>query len=207
MTVMDEEKGKLLNYKKLMRNPKYKKHWNTLSANEFGRLANGVGGRIKKPANTIKLIRNKDVPIARRKDVTYGSFVCNVHNNKSENNRTRSVLGGDQINYPEEAEMPTADMLVAKLLFNSVVSTRNTKFMTMDISNFYLMTPLKRLGYIHISVKDIPDKIINEYKLRDKADKNGSVYIEANCGMYGLPQAGLLSNKLLEERLNKRVCQ
>ena len=29
----------------------------------------------------------------------------------------------------------------------------------------------------------------------------------ANCGMYGLPQAGLLSNKLLEERLNKRVCQ
>ena len=95
-------------------------------------------------------------------------------------------------------------MLVAKLLFNIVVSTRNAKFMTMDISNFYLMTPLKRPEYIHISIKDIPDEIINKYKLRDIADNNGSVYIEANCSMYGLPQAGLLANELLEKRLNKR---
>ena len=30
------------------------------------------------------------------------------------------------------------------------------------------------------------------------------IYIEANRGMYGLPQAGLLANELLEKRLNKR---
>ena len=95
-------------------------------------------------------------------------------------------------------------MLVAKLLFNSVISTRNAKFMTMDISNFYLMTPLKRPEYISISIKDTPNDIINEYKLRDIADKNGSVYIEANRGMYGLPQTGLLANELLEKRINKR---
>ena len=95
-------------------------------------------------------------------------------------------------------------MLVAKLLLNSVVSTRNAKFMTMDISNFYLMTPLKRPEYICISIKDIPNKIINKYKLRDIADNNVSVYIQANCGMYGVPQEGLLANKFLEKRLNKR---
>jgi hypothetical protein len=33
-------------------------------------------------------------------------------------------------------------MLVAKMLFNSVISTKGACFMTMDISNFYLMTPL-----------------------------------------------------------------
>ena len=54
-------------------------------------------------------------------------------------------------------------MLVAKLLFNSVVFTRNAKFMTMDISKFYLMTPLKRPEYIFISIKDIPYDIINKY--------------------------------------------
>ena len=69
------------------------------------------------------------------------------------------------------------------------------------------MTPIKRPEYICISIKDIPDEIINKYKLRDKADKNGSVYIEANCGMYGLPQAGFLANELLEKRLNKRGYQ
>ena len=158
----------------------------------------------KNPTNSIKFIRKKYVPIARSKDVTYVSFFCNVHNEKAEKNRTRFVVGGDQINYLGKVATPTADILVAKLLFNSVISTRNSNFMTMDISNFYLVTPLKRPEYIRISIKDIPDKIINEYKLGYKADKNGSVYIEANRGMYRLPQAGLLANELLEKRLNKR---
>ena len=74
MAVMDAETGKLLNYKQLMRDPKHKKRRSVSSANEFGRLANGVGGRIK-GTNTIKFIRKREVPNDRRKDVTYGSFV------------------------------------------------------------------------------------------------------------------------------------
>ena len=93
-------------------------------------------------------------------------------------------------------------MLVAKILFNSVVSTENAKFMTMDISNFYLMTPLKRPEYVRVSLGDIPEEIIKKYKLKDIATK-GAVHIMATRGMYGLPQAGLLANQLLEKRLNK----
>jgi hypothetical protein len=204
MAVMDAETGKLLNYKQLMRNPKYKKKWSISSANEFGRLANGVGGRTKNPTNTIKFIRKDEVPRDRRKDVTYGSFVCNIRPEKKEKERTRFVVGGDRINYPGEVATPTADMLVAKLLFNSVVSTKDAMFMTLDISNFYLMTPLKRPEYIRINIKDIPDEIVLEYKLKDIAMPNGSVHIVANRGMYGLPQSGLLANELLEKRLNKR---
>ena len=75
--------------------------------------------------------------------------------------------------------------------------------MTMDISNFYLMTSLSRPEYIRIKLSDIPDEIIREYNLEEKATKDGSIYIEANKGMYGLPQSGLLANELLEKRLNK----
>ena len=78
LTVMDEETGKILNYKQLMKNPKYKKVWSVSAANEIGRLANGVAGGIRNLTNTIKFIRKKNVPSNRRKDVTYGSFVCNV---------------------------------------------------------------------------------------------------------------------------------
>ena len=53
-------------------------------------------------------------------------------------------------------------MLVAKLLFNSVISTKDAKFMTLDISNFYLMTPLKRPEYIRMKLADIPEEIIVE---------------------------------------------
>ena len=78
MSVMDAEIGKLLNYKQLMRDLKYKKRWSTSPANEFGRLANGVGGLIKNLTNTIKFIKKKDVTNDRPKYVTYGSFVCNL---------------------------------------------------------------------------------------------------------------------------------
>ena len=161
-----------------MLDPKYKKNWSTSSANEFGLLDSGVGGRIKNPTNTTKFIKRKDKPGSRRNDVTYGYFVCNVRNEKSEKKRTRLVIGGDRINYPGELATPTADMLVAKILFNSVVSTRNAKFMTMDISNFYRMTPLKRPEYIHISIKDIPEEFINEYQLRKLVDDKGSIHIQ-----------------------------
>ena len=42
LSVMDRDSGKLLTYKQLMNHPKYKKQWSTSSANEFGRLAQGV---------------------------------------------------------------------------------------------------------------------------------------------------------------------
>ena len=67
--------------------------------------------------------------------------MCTVRPEKAEPNRTRLVVGGDRINYPGEVGTPTAEMLVAKLLFNSTISTKGARFMTMDISNFYLMTP------------------------------------------------------------------
>ena len=45
--------------------------------------------------------------------------------------------------------------------------------------------------------------LLYKYNLQDKATPDGSIHIVANKGMYGLPQAGLLANELLEKRLNK----
>jgi hypothetical protein len=45
-----------------------------------------------------------------------------------------------------------------------------------------------------------PADIIEYYKSMDKA-LNGYVYMEIRKGMYGLPQAGVLANKQLKERL------
>jgi hypothetical protein len=113
------------------------------------------------------------------------------------------TVSGNRINYLGKVATPTAEMLVAKMLFNSVISTKGARFMTMDISNFYLMTPIHRAKFIQIKLSDIPNEVIREYKLREKATKNRSIYIRAKRGMYGLPQAGLLANELLEKHLNK----
>jgi hypothetical protein len=46
----------------------------------------------------------------------------------------------------------------------------------------------------------IPDDIIEHYRLREKAI-GGYVYMEIRKGMYGLPQAGILANKLFKLHL------
>jgi hypothetical protein len=91
---------------------------------QFGRLANGISGRIKNPTNTIEFISQQDVPTERMKDVTYGQFVCTVQPEKAEPNRTWFTVGGDRINYPGAVATPTAEMLVAKMLFNSISPQR-----------------------------------------------------------------------------------
>ena len=43
LAIMNSETGKVLNYRQLMQSQKHKETWSKLSANEFVRLANGVG--------------------------------------------------------------------------------------------------------------------------------------------------------------------
>ena len=112
------------------------------------------------------------------KDATYGKFVCLIRPKKKETHCTRFVVGGNKINYPGKVATPTTEMLVAKLLFNSFISTQGARFMTMDIANFYLMTPLKRPEYVKIKLSDILEEIIVEYKLHELANAEGSVYVK-----------------------------
>ena len=86
--------------------------------------------------------------------------MCSVRIEKKEKNRTRFTVGCEKIYYPGEVATSKADILVAKILFNIIISTKGSRFMTIYISNFYLMTPLKRPEYICIHVRDIPDEII-----------------------------------------------
>ena len=65
----------MLKYRQLITHsdPEVQKAWLRSAANEYGRLAQGVGGRIK-GTDTIQFIRKDEVPANRQKDVTYGMF-------------------------------------------------------------------------------------------------------------------------------------
>ncbi len=117
---------------------------------------------MKNSTNTIEFIFPHKVPADRMKDVTYGQFVCSVKPKKAEPNQMWFTVGGDRINYPGKVATPTAKMLVAKMLFNSVISTKGAWFMTTNISNFYLMTPLHCAKFIQIKLSDFPDEVINK---------------------------------------------
>jgi len=198
--IHDKETGEYLKYRQLMRDPKYRGTWQQSAASEFGGLAQGVGGR-NKGMNTIFFIHKNQVPHDRIKDVSYGSFSCDYKLNKAEKGRTRVTAGGHRINYPEDVGTPTADMLAFKVLINSMVSTEGAKCLMIDIKDFYPNTPMKRYEYMPLKMKDIPDEIIKEYKLDQKVTMDSYIYTEIQKGMYGLPQAGIIAQELLADRL------
>jgi hypothetical protein len=90
-------------------------------------------------------------------------------------------------------------------LINSTLSTQEAKMMMMDITNYYLGTPLPIYEYTRLPISILPLDIIEKYDLTRLA-VNGWVYMEIRKGMYGLKQAGLLANKLLQKRLNFFGC-
>ncbi len=53
-------------------------------------------------------------------------------------------MGGNLVNYPDDCGTPTAYFLTVKLMFNSIISATNAKFMIINIKDFYLMTPMDR---------------------------------------------------------------
>jgi hypothetical protein len=197
--VIDESTGKAFEYKDLINSPKHKEVWTKSYANELGRLTQGV--RDIPGTNTMFFIHKDDIPQDRRKDITYGRIVVMLRPQKKEPARTRLTVGGNLIDYPWDVATPTSDLTTAKLLFNSVVSTPGAVFVVMDVKNFYLNTPMERPEYMRLPLKLIPPEIIDKYNLRDKVDDKGFVYVRIELGMYGLPQAGLLANKLLAQRL------
>ena len=85
--------------------------------------------------------------------------------------RCRITVSGDKINYPGDCGTPTTALLTVKLLLNSVISTKGDKFMTLDISNFYLMTPLKRKEYVRMRMSDFSPNVVDHYSQKRRPNK------------------------------------
>jgi hypothetical protein len=75
------------------------------------------------------------------------------------------MMGGNLINYSDDCGTPTADILTTKLMANSIISTPNSKFMTINIKDLYLMMPMDRYKYFRMKLELFPQDIIDEYGL------------------------------------------
>ncbi len=59
---------------------------------------------------------------------------------------------------------------------------------------------MDRFEYMKMPLDIFPPHTKAQYKL-DKHTKNGFIYLEIRKAIYGLPQAGILANQLLRQRL------
>ena len=166
-------------------------------ANKLGRLAQGR--RNIKGTNTILFLERSDIPKDRLKDVTYGRIVVAYKPNKSEPNRSRLTVCGNLITCLYDISTPTCDLPTIKMLWKSVLSTKGAKYITLDLKDFYIGTPMNRPEYTRLPIKLISQEIIHKYNLTAFED-GGGVYVEIVRGVYGFPRAGKL---FLQKRLSK----
>jgi hypothetical protein len=185
-----------MQYKDLLKDPIFGQLFEIGLSNELGRIFQGI--RDVAGTNTTFFIDMHNIPKDRK--ITNGKLVCDFKPNKTENRRVRFTVGGDRLDYSGDTATSTADITTFKNLINSTMSTNDAKMMMMDIKKYYLGTPLPTYEYMILPLTILPLDIIEKYDLKRLA-VNGWVYLEIRKGIYGLKQAGLLSNQLLQKRL------
>ncbi len=116
--------------------------------------------------------------------------------------RVRGTAGGNLFTVPYDVSARTASLDIVKLLIHPVISG-SYFWMTIDIADFYLGTPLpsSRYEYLRIHIDKIPSEIMDKYNLTPLL-YNKHVYFEIRKCMYGLPQAGKLSQTRLIQHLS-----
>lgn len=130
----------------------------------------------------------------KHKFASYGHIACNYHLQKDKPHQTHLTIGNDRITYTGNKSTPMADLVTAKPLINSTISTPNTCFYGIDLANFYLMMPMPDFEYMRLRLDVILDEIIAMYNLHNLVDNQGWVYVEIRMGMYSLLPGFLPTN-------------
>ena len=112
---------------------------------------------------------------------------------KDEKYRVRITVGGGKLDFCGDASSVAASLATVKLLLNSVVSTKDGKFTTADINDFFHASFVPDPEYMKMKLKIIPQEIINQYQLQD-LEEIGWVYMTIVKGVPGLKQAARLAN-------------
>ena len=141
--------------------------WTKILSNEWGRLAQGNIHGVTS-TDTLEFIFKDDVPTGRR--VTYATYVLDYRPLKGEPYRVRITVGGDRLTYSDGVGSPAANLMETKILVNSIISdaSRGVRFMSADIKDYFLATPMAQPEYMEVQYKHIPDNIRQMYNLDKK---------------------------------------
>jgi hypothetical protein len=121
-------KETITHYRKFTKDPLLKDLWLKAMSKENHCLAQGCPG-ITKGINTIFFLSHTDIcTILSDRKVTYARIVIDHRPQKEDPNHIRITVRGNLIDYPFELTTHTADMVSSKILWNRVISTKDTCF-------------------------------------------------------------------------------
>ena len=139
-------------YKKLMNNPSTAEKWQTTFGKDFGGMAQECNKTGQKCTNAMFVMTHNEIAraLAAGAKFIYANHAVDHRPQKKDPNRFWIIAGSNLIQCDSELSVRKADINTAKLHWNSVVSTKNVKYMCRDIIIFYLTAALEYFEYMHI---------------------------------------------------------
>jgi hypothetical protein len=198
--VLNTKTGKLEQYKQLVQGSDSKLWINGMSK-ELARLTQGRKQQDVPFHDVMEWKHPRELPPGCTP--TYLRVCANFRPQKSDPYRVRCTMGGNLITPKGPTHTPTADLSLFKLFVNSVISTKNAKFMDLDLKDFYICHEKEEPDYMLVPFKLFPEDIIEQYDIKSKVDHRGLVLAVANKAMYGHPEAGRISYDQLVLHLQK----
>jgi hypothetical protein len=190
-----DNSGNELKFNAAMRGPD-REHWERANHEEWIRLLYTTC--------TLRFISKADLPTGAKPTYFNPKVKVKTKPDGSLKYRVRGCVGGDHVLYNGNKAALTAASDTLKLFLNAKVS-EGKEFGTADIVDFYLGTPLLTPEYMRVYLRQIPIAIQHEFGIfNPQADQlRDSVLVQINKTMYGLPQAGILSQERLFKHLAK----
>ena len=175
-------------YNRFMNDPATAKVWQTAFGKDFGGMVQGDCKTGQKGTNSVFVMTHKEIDIAMAAGHkwTYAQIVVDHRPQKEDPNQIRIAVGGNLITYKGSTSTCTADLMTSKLLWNSMLSTTDAKYMCIDIKNFYLTAALDYYEYMKIPLSLFLELIKIQYNL-DTHARDSFVFLEIQCAVWGLP--------------------
>ena len=85
--------------------------------------------------NTVFFVPKYSIPQGRK--VRYAQMVATIRPTNAKVNRVRVTVGGDRLDFPGATTTHCASLTTTKCLLNSTISTPGSRFVTLDIKDFY----------------------------------------------------------------------
>lgn len=117
---------------------------------------------------------------------------------KEEVNRTQITASGDQLELQGDTSTEITGLEIPKMVFNSIVSTPDAKFIIINISNTYLNTPLQKYQYMQFAISMVHQEVIDHYNLQNTVTEDRWIYCDIRNTIYGFKESGKLANIKLQ---------
>jgi len=168
-------------YKKAMHDADIGNLWQTAFGKEFGGLAQGDTKTKTIGTNAIFVMTHNDIKNYKGK-YTYARVCLDHRPQKEDPYRIRVTAGGNLIKYIGKLPVRTDNITTSKLQWNSVISTKNARYMCIDLKNFYLTANLDYYEYMKMPLNIFPQWIINQYDLHRRRRNGPHQNAESSVG-------------------------